>query len=80
MKSISVKYLFLVILIISIPFIVTAQSVSTKKKKYSFVSLTYGNGKILPTNEFVKGANQFGRPMTNYQSATIKLGWQNTVV
>ena len=41
------------------------------------MSLNYSYGKILPTNEFVKGENQYGEPMTKYQSATLKLGWQN---
>ena len=79
MKTISMKYIWLLNLIIGIPFICTAQSDSTdvKKKNYPFVSINYHKGSIIQTNDFVRGENQFGEPMKRYQSGSLKLGWQN---
>ena len=79
MKVTVAKYIWIICLFISIPFIGTAQSDSTgiKKKNYPFLSFNYNYGNIIPTNDFVKGENQFGEPMKRYQSGSLKLGWQN---
>ncbi len=77
MNSKIIVYLFIISLVFIQPLNIIAQSDSAKKKNYSFISANYSNGKILPTNEFVKGENQYDVPMINYQSATIKLAWQN---
>ncbi|MFK5855457.1 MAG: acyloxyacyl hydrolase [Bacteroidota bacterium] len=69
--------IWLLSLITIFPIISSAQSDSTNKKNYTFVSVHYSNGTILPTNTFVKGENQYGSPMTKYQSASLKIGWQN---
>jgi len=79
MKAFTTKYIQLIILLIIIPFISIAQSGSTgiKKKQYPFLSLNYHYGGIIPNNDFVRGVNMFGEPMTRYQSVSLKLGWQN---
>ena len=69
--------LIIVFLIFSISIAGIAQQASRKKKNYTFVNISYNNGSILPTNEFVKGENQFAKPMQKYQSASVKIGWQN---
>jgi len=79
MKLFSIKYIWLFSLLISIPLMGISQtdSANQKKKNYSFLSLNYSNGTIMSTNDFVEGENQYGEPMVNYQSATLKFGWQN---
>ena len=73
------KYIWLISLIISIPFISASQSDSsaTKKKNYPFVSFNYHYGNIMQTNDFIRGENQYGEPMKRYQSGSLKIGWQN---
>lgn len=49
----------------------------TKKKQYISIATDYYQGSILPTTDFVKGDNLSGKPIKDYQSASIKVLWQN---
>ncbi len=61
------------------PFNISAQSESPllKQKQYSFLSINYHDGNIMPTNDFVRGENSKGNPIDSYNSLAIKFGWQN---
>ncbi|MCK5702256.1 MAG: hypothetical protein KAI29_13920, partial [Cyclobacteriaceae bacterium] len=71
-------YISLLILCI-IPIFSFAQSESQKSKQtnYSFLSINYHDGNILPSNDFVRGENLSGQPLKSYNSLALKYGWQN---
>ena len=75
MKS---NYISLLILCI-IPIFSFAQSESqkSKQKNYSFLSINYHDGNILPSNDFVRGENLSGQPLKSYNSFSLKYGWQS---
>jgi hypothetical protein len=72
------RFLFLNILIY-ISFVGYTQTDTTKipKRQFPAISANYALGNIIPTTDFVRGDNQLGRPLTKYQSASIKMLWQN---
>ncbi len=41
-----------------------------------FLRVAYQYGSVLQTNDFLKGDNQSGEPIENFQSARIEFGWQ----
>ena len=47
---------------------------STKLKKHRFLRLNYQVGKVLPTNDFVKGQNNTGKPINTFHSGALELG------
>ncbi len=72
------RHLFLLLFILSLSHISLAQEVKKEKKKqYYHLSLELANGNIMPTNDFVKGANFQGLPLINYQSYAVRMLWQN---
>lgn len=44
--------------------------------KYPFLRLNYQVGKVLPTNNFVQGENNSGKPIDSYQSGAVEFGYQ----
>ncbi len=48
-----------------------------KNPQYPILSLSYGKGKILPTSEFVRGANLHNEVISQFQTFSIKVLFQN---
>ena len=70
-------FIFILILLFHNVAYCANDSTEVKKKQFMFTALNYHHGKVLPTNDFVKGANNSGNPIGKYQSLSIKIGWQN---
>lgn len=49
---------------------------TTATGKSHFLRLSYQLGRVLQSNDFVKGKNNRGKPIENYQSARLEFGWQ----
>lgn len=49
---------------------------SAQDKRFNFMEFTYQAGKVLPSNDFVKGENASGEPIDYYQSFRGEFGWQ----
>lgn len=47
------------------------------KKNFPAIVFSYQNGKIIPTNDFVRGENRYSQPLTEFQSYGMKIIWQN---
>ena len=75
MKS---NYILLIIFFFA-PSCLSAQSSlpALKQKNYPFIGINYHDGKILPSNDFVRGENLTGNPLESYNSLALKFGWQN---
>lgn len=71
--------LLLIILLNFLVIICVAQIETAKIKKTQFfsVSANYSYGNVIPTTDFVKGDNLSGKPISNFQSVTIKALFQN---
>ncbi len=52
-------------------------SLKVKNKQYRSLSANFASGKIIPTTDFVKGDNLLGKPLTEFQSFSLKMLWQN---
>lgn len=78
-KLLSLKSTVIILILFLMSSIGNSQSFSEKQKKknYSFLSINYHDGGILPTNDFVKGDNLSGNPLEKYNSVALKYGWQN---
>ena len=48
-----------------------------KNKQYPGLSFNYSYGSVIPSNDFVRGENLAGTPITRFSSTTAKLFWQN---
>lgn len=65
-------------LLIFFLFNITATTLYAQKQKHSNLFIDFGlsQGEILKTNEYVKGKNMYGLPISDYSSADIRVGWQ----
>jgi hypothetical protein len=45
---------------------------------YTSIGLNYHAGKVLPTNDFLKGENSAGKPIDYFQALRIEFSWQTT--
>jgi len=70
------KYAHLYLLFILTPFLSFSQDIE-KEVDYSFISINLKKGKVLPTNNFLKGDNFAHKPINTSKSISIKYGWQN---
>ena len=52
-------------------------SIAIHNKQYTFLSINYHDGDVLPTNDFVSGLNVSSYPIDFYRSLSLKFGWQN---
>lgn len=75
MKAINLVIIFL--WISAITTFAQNDSVKVKHKNYPFVSIDYHFGNVMPTNEFIEGDNLADKPINNYQSINLKVGFQN---
>lgn len=48
-----------------------------KNKNHLSIALNTKFGGVLPSNDFVKGNNLFGSPLSSFQAYSLKLLWQN---
>lgn len=73
------KQLFLCVLVCCICVKVNAQndSINSKKRNFPIISANFQSGKILPTNDFVRGDNLAEHALEKYQTYTLKMLWQN---
>lgn len=55
-----------------------ADSLKAESKNYSFISSRYHAGWVLQTNDFLRGENQKGSPINNYQSLAFSYGVQTS--
>ncbi|MEN8226107.1 MAG: acyloxyacyl hydrolase [Bacteroidota bacterium] len=68
------------LLIVLFPFIAFSQTENietTKNVQHHYLSINYHNGTVLSSNDFVTGINESGIPIEDYQSVSLKFGWQN---
>lgn len=49
----------------------------SKQKNYPGFAANYQYGNIIPTQDFIKGDNLSGKPLTHYEAYTLKFLWQN---
>ncbi len=48
-----------------------------RNKNFPCISANYSYGNVIPTNEFVEGENLDSKPITSFQSLSLKMLWQN---
>lgn len=71
------KKVLSILVLLSLHLLIIAQEVEPKKKQYKRISFDYGIGDVMKTTEFVAGVNQKGIPVSNYQSYSVRMLWQN---
>jgi len=64
-------------LLITSIFITISSAQEIEKKQYRHLSFETSYGNIMETTEFVGGENMHGIPLTQYQSYSVKMLWQN---
>lgn len=71
----------LIIILLLIQAVIVSPAMSndtiTRKKNYPAIVLSYQDGKIIPTTDFVRGENRFSTPITHFQSYGLKFVYQN---
>ncbi|MFH1119695.1 MAG: acyloxyacyl hydrolase [Bacteroidota bacterium] len=53
------------------------ENLPLENKNYPAIALSYHYGNVMPTTEFVRGDNLAGKPISHYQSLSLKMLWQN---
>ncbi len=49
---------------------------TTQIKRNKFIALDYQAGRVLPSNDFVRGENQSGEPIDYFEASRLEFGWQ----
>ncbi len=71
----AISGLCLAMLLTSVPALAQDQDESFPGPSH-FLRGAYQAGKVLETNDFLKGDNQAGRPIDSFQSVRLEFGWQ----